>query len=63
MKAEEAGKTGVYVLIDKLDADLHRRAKRAAYERRLLLKDWMVLAVAAYVRQHERRRARVKVGA
>jgi hypothetical protein len=59
MKAEES-KTGVYVLIDKLDADLHRRAKQAAYERRLLLKDFFVTAIAAYVRQHERRRARVK---
>jgi hypothetical protein len=63
MKAEASGKTGVYVLIDKLDVELHRRAKQAAFERRLLLKDWMVLAVAAYVRQHERRRARVQVGA
>jgi hypothetical protein len=63
MKTEDTGKAGVYVLIDKLDADLHRRAKRAAYERRLLLKDWMVAAIAAYVRQHERRKARVKAGA
>jgi hypothetical protein len=66
MKAEES-KTGVYVLIDKLDADLHRCAKQAAWERRMLLKDWIVAAVAAYVRQHERRKARaqahVKAGA
>ncbi len=63
MRTEQAEKTGVYVLIDKLDAELHRRAKRAAWERRMLLKDWMVAAIAAYVRQHERRKARVQAGA
>jgi hypothetical protein len=62
MKAEETGKTGVAVLIEGLDAELHRRAKQAAYERRLWLKDWIAAAIAAYVKQHERRKARVKVG-
>lgn len=50
------------MLIEDLDAELHRRAKQAAQERRLWLKDWMVAAITAYVRQHERRRARLNVG-
>jgi hypothetical protein len=62
MKAKDSRKPGVYVLIDKLDGELHSRAKQAAWERRMLLKDWIVAAIAAYVRQHEQRKARVKVG-
>jgi hypothetical protein len=63
MKADASQKRSVSVLIEDLDAELHRRAKQAAQERRLWLKDWMTAAIAAYVRQHERRMARRRVGA